>query len=300
MEMQIHRQQAVNAYFQSVSSYWRAIYQDTGLIGMIYQARRAASLALIGRLGLPAEARILEIGCGAGITTCGLACQGFRVIALDTVKEMLEITRQAAQELGVADRVTTRYGDIHALDFEDNQFHVVIAIGVIPWVYSADTAIRELERVVMPGGYVLVTADNCRRLNHLLDPWLNPMLDTLKGRGRSLLHHYGLWGPASPAVYARMHSPATIDRLLRSAGLHNIVGTTVGFGPFSLFGFRILPDVMGQWFHRLLQKQADRQARWIRRTGAHYIALAKKPDAALMPRQTLRANLVPGGRSNFQ
>src|SRR2546429_4178898 len=68
------------------------------------------SLGLVDELALPSGSHILEIGCGAGLTTIALAQRGFTVQAVDTVDRMVALTRQAATE---ADRKSTRLNSSH-------------------------------------------------------------------------------------------------------------------------------------------------------------------------------------------
>jgi ubiquinone/menaquinone biosynthesis C-methylase UbiE len=154
--------------------YWRNLYQANGVFEVIYQQRRTIVLDLVDGLGLASRSHILEIVCGAGLTTIALAQRGYTVQAVDAVDRMLVLTRQAAAETGVADRVMTSLGDAHALAFPDGAFSLVIGMGVAPWLHSLNTAIREFARVLRPGGYLILTADNRWRLNHVLDPLFFP------------------------------------------------------------------------------------------------------------------------------
>lgn len=278
MAFPAEQQQRVDAYFQSTASHWRAIYQVPRLSGMIYRQRLAVSLALIDRLALPQETRILEIGCGAGVLTLELAHRGYIVEAVDTVDAMLDLTRQAASEVGVGHRVSTRISDVHCLDFDDEVFRVVLAIGVTPWLHSPQVAMKEIARVVTPGGSVIVTADNRWRLNHLLDPRFNPVLAPVREAVTRLLRQFGRQKSVIHGVHTHLYSPKAFDELLASVGLEKVTGLTVGFGPFSFLGYRVVPDSVGRTLHHPLQSLADHHVPGLRSTGAHYIVLARKPQ----------------------
>ena len=60
------QQEKVNAYFQSMSSYWKEVYSSGTVPGKIYGERQAAVLDWIESLDLKPGSRVLEIGCGAG------------------------------------------------------------------------------------------------------------------------------------------------------------------------------------------------------------------------------------------
>lgn len=69
-------QRHVSAFFES---YWDDVYRDGGLQGSIYERRAAAVLELIRVTDPSAGARVLEIGCGAGLLTEELARGGLDV-----------------------------------------------------------------------------------------------------------------------------------------------------------------------------------------------------------------------------
>ena len=110
-------QKAVDTFFHNRSSYWRDVYQKDTLSACIYRERRSAVLSILDNLGLPKYSRILEVGCGAGSTTVAMLKRGYRVNAVDTVEEMLELTRQAADEAGLGADLQTSSDDICQLYF---------------------------------------------------------------------------------------------------------------------------------------------------------------------------------------
>ena len=148
----VEQQKRVDIHFRYSANYWRDLYNANGLFEVIHQQRRAIVLGLVDELALPSGSHILEIGCGAGLTTIALAQRGFTVQAVDTVDRMVALTRQAATEAGVADRVMTSLGDAHALAFPEGAFRLVLGMGVAPFLHSLNTAITECARVLRPGG----------------------------------------------------------------------------------------------------------------------------------------------------
>lgn len=274
-----HRpQDRIDTYFQSRSSYWNDVYGDGDVQSAIYQDRQEAAIGWIDDLALGADARALDIGCGAGFMTVALAERGFRVDAVDTVPVMVEMTRQRTRTM--AARVAPTVGDVCSLRFDDGTFDLVVALGLIPWLERPERAIREMARVTRAGGHVLVTADNLLRLNHLLDPYLHPALRPLKRRLKTLLHQRGIgtrFAEAAPATY---HAPWAIDETLADAGLVKITSHTLGFGPFTLFAHQVLPEPRATVVHRHLQSLADRRLPVVRSMGAHYLVLAEKRGGA--------------------
>jgi ubiquinone/menaquinone biosynthesis C-methylase UbiE len=265
----------VDSYFDSRSSDWAEIYTARSVEGVIYQRRKAVVLRWIDNLALPEGSRILEVGCGAGLTTIELARRGYLVNAIDSSEAMVERALRGATESDVGDRVKVSRGDAHSLPFEDNLFGLVVAIGVIPWIESPGTAVREMARVVKPGGYVVMSADNRARLNHLLDPRWNPALSPLRRFLKHVLERTGLRNPRS-FVPSHFHSTSYIDRVVLESRLEKTKAVTLGFGPFSFLGRMLLPDLVGIRLNRRLQALANRGVPAIRSTGSQYLILARK------------------------
>jgi ubiquinone/menaquinone biosynthesis C-methylase UbiE len=102
------------------------------------------------------EARdVLEIGCGIGVGPANLArAHRCRVTGIDRSPRMIEWARKRAREHGVDDRVTLRVADVTDLPFEDGTFDVAFAESVLAFVGHQSLALREMVRVVRPGGHV--------------------------------------------------------------------------------------------------------------------------------------------------
>ena len=94
-------QKQVEHYFAARAADWKELYQSSTLQGRIYQDRRSVAHRWIDGLNLKADARVLEVGCGAGVTTVALASRGYHVDALDSVPVMLDFTRRAVAETSV-------------------------------------------------------------------------------------------------------------------------------------------------------------------------------------------------------
>jgi SAM-dependent methyltransferase len=96
--------------------------------------------------------RLLDVGCGAGLLALLASLRGARVAALDASAALLAIVRERLPGADV------REGDLDALPFADASFDAVTAVNSIFYASDLATAMRELVRVVRPGGRVVVTA----------------------------------------------------------------------------------------------------------------------------------------------
>jgi ubiquinone/menaquinone biosynthesis C-methylase UbiE len=281
-------QNVVNKHFAEAAPYWRDIYRQQDVYSRIHQQRNALVLALVEQLRLPDGSRILDVGCGSGLTTVALAQRGYRLDALDTVPAMLELTRQKAQQAEVSDQVSAGLGDAHQLAYADESFHVVIALGVTPFLHSLPVAMREITRVVKANGYVLVNADNCWRLNYILDPRLSPLLAAPRRYLKVLLRRQG-HRTRSASVPIHRYSRREFDSIIARSGLQIRHSSMLGFGPFTFFA-KELPNRIGLKLHCFLQECADRNVPIVRSTGSQYIVLAQKlipPSFSQAPRPSL-------------
>lgn len=99
--------------------------------------------------------RLLDAGCGIGFFSQVARAQGARVVSLDFSPAALRVYRKR----GGAD-ATLLAGSVEELPFADGSFDCAMAIDVIEHLYRPDLLLKELHRVVRPGGRVLVETDN--------------------------------------------------------------------------------------------------------------------------------------------
>jgi ubiquinone/menaquinone biosynthesis C-methylase UbiE len=269
---------AISDWSDAGAAYWEQVYADPGLDGAIYRLRQARVLEAFGGLSLPAGARVLELGPGAGRVAVELARRGHRIVCVDTAEAMLRNTETRARAQGVGDRVETVVADAHALPFPDGSFAAVVAVGVLPWLERPAAALAEIRRVLAPGGSAVLTSDNRARLNFILDPRLNPLaVDAAKRADALLVRRLGAHSRRRRERLPQRYANRSVDRMLAEAGLAKRTGMSVGFGPFSLLRRRVLPAGWAVPAHERLQRLADRGVPGLRGAGAQYVVVADLP-----------------------
>lgn len=203
----------------------------------------------------PPHSKVLDLGCGNGISARLLNQADFDVVGTDISSLFLE-EAQAWEN----PRLRYQICDVMELPFEDESFNVICSNELVEHLPDVETALTEMIRVVCKGGRIVISGPNlCSPLIPLLD-WLN-LMSGKPGRPvwgetkKQALHQFtrnwrlyaqkrfltktprfiyrepdlqadAIGGDADSAYYA---SPIDLAQFFRSHGF-TIVKKAVGFG----------------------------------------------------------------------
>jgi SAM-dependent methyltransferase len=115
-----------------------------------WRARAALTLELLTDLGLRPPARVLDVGCGWGVTLEALEARGFRAVGMDVSRRTLDELDRPGRRLIEADLTRPMAPDIPAHD-------AVLALDVIEHLDDDAAAVGRLASLTKPGGYVVVS-----------------------------------------------------------------------------------------------------------------------------------------------
>jgi SAM-dependent methyltransferase len=220
---------------------------------------RAITAALLDR-HLPARPglRVLDAGCGTGNNLVHLASRG-RPFGVDLSDEALRFCRTRG--------VAASRASVLALPFAAGAFGLVTSFDVLyhRWVTDDRAAVRELVRVLAPGGVLFVRVPALRLLWGAHDEAVlsrhrytrREVVELLRGGGLEVLAASYCNSLLFPLLLARR----TLDRLTGRQG------SDVGF----------LPAPLERLFRGLLQVEAQMLRRVTLPVGASVVALARKP-----------------------
>lgn len=121
-----------------------------------YRGRARIVRAVLGRLGVPPGAELLDAGCGAGATLDDLAAFGH-----PHGVELNPLGVKAARARGHAD---VREARIEELPFEDGAFDCITCLDVVEHTADDVRSLSELRRVAKPGAPLVVTVPAYPRL----------------------------------------------------------------------------------------------------------------------------------------
>jgi SAM-dependent methyltransferase len=227
-----------------------------------YRGRRRVIRAELDRLPLPADARVLDAGCGSGRTLVELAHYGTEVSGIELNIEAAELARAR----GVGE---VQIGRLEELPYDDAAFDLITCLDVIEHVPDDVTALVELRRVARPGAWLLVTV---------------PAYQALWSRHDEANHHYRRYSRASLRGAARsagwqiermssfnslLLAPAAVVRLAqRRRRTQNGAGNDLDLGP--------------AWLNDVLERPLALEASWLARgrtlpAGLSLLAVLRRP-----------------------
>jgi SAM-dependent methyltransferase len=109
-------------------------------------------LLLLDRLQLTADDRLLEVGCGGGAFLRDALTSGCRAWAIDHSREMLDVAREQNRVAIEEGRLELRESEAYPLPFADALCTAAVSTGVFTFLDDPVTALREIHRVLRPGG----------------------------------------------------------------------------------------------------------------------------------------------------
>ncbi len=177
---------------------------------------------IVAWLQLAPGSRVLDAGCGGGGMTRLLAQavgSGGEVVGLDANTQLIEWNRSQEKEIDVAGQIQFQQGDVLHLPFEDGAFDLVWCSRVIHGLNDQVAGVRELARVIRPGGRVVLREGGLlpRFLPFdvgLGDPGLEERLAAAHAR------HFANWRASLPNGVAY---PYGWSHMLREVGLIEVI-----------------------------------------------------------------------------
>ena len=128
-----------------------ARWRESALGNLTEQLEQRTIFSLVGD---PGGLRVLDVGCGDGAYAIEAAQRGGKVFGLDRSLPMLEAARTRAISSGAC--VRWCQGAVQSLPFRDASFDLILAVTALCWIPEPVAALKEMNRVLRPGGAVIV------------------------------------------------------------------------------------------------------------------------------------------------
>jgi SAM-dependent methyltransferase len=156
--------------------------------------------AVLAAAGVGQGTRLLDVGCGAGLTLQLAAERGAVPSGIDISPSLLGVARERLMDADL------REGDMESLPWEDDAFDAAVGVNAFQFAGDPRRALREAARVVRPGGRVVAS------------------LFAEPGKSESTVVHHAMQALIPPAEagehapYA-LSAPGNLEAALADAGL---------------------------------------------------------------------------------
>ena len=257
----------VEFFDQSAEEYYRS-YEENSPGGYALRVRREKVLKLFDQPG----GKVVDVGCGPAVMTQAMLERGCSFWGVDPSPRMIEISRKLFQE---NERVHFLPGDAMHMNFPDGQFDAVLCMGVIDALHDRHQAVREMLRVLKPGGTLIVSFTNFSSPYswwklYVFYPAVS-VLKRIRATAAVRSRRQGLWAHMKKRVLFTEHAA---HQLLTSEGARII--ESVGYY------YNILLSPLDEiwprgalWLTQRLEESRCQSLRWL---AAGWIVKARKPS----------------------
>jgi SAM-dependent methyltransferase len=210
--------QFVRARFGERVREWAANYSEVeprtlGPQSLVSRHRFALEMV---EAAVPCGSRILDVGCGTGEMVAKLTERGYEAWGVDLAEPMIAY---ASRRYGSG---RFRVGDIEKIPFDDSVFDAVVCLGVIEYLVDDEQALKEIRRVLKPGGSAIVSTPSAISPLHHMDRVVGVLVEIVRPLYRFVKYRLRGRQPPTPRpdapVNGRRYYRGRWLRLLRSAG----------------------------------------------------------------------------------
>lgn len=157
----------------SLANYWNDLYSNTIHCRDYHFVLRLHEVSKLITSTTKPEAKILDLGCGAGVLTEHLLERGYKVDGADMSDDMLSLARERLAKFP-RDNYSLFKADCERLTIPDASYDLVACIGVFGYIDEVNSAISEIKRILRPNGKVIISVRNYDNLRVFdLFNWLN-------------------------------------------------------------------------------------------------------------------------------
>ena len=188
--------------------------------------------ALVAAIDPQAGERLLDVAAGTGLVSFALARRGCEVIGVDQSEAMLAAARaRAARRPELAGRVSFVGGEAERLPFDDAEFDALTFTYLLRYVDDRLATMRELVRVVKPGGRIGMLEFGVPRRPVLRALWRAHTRLALPALGRLVSRPwYEVGRFLGPSIERLDREQPDLAALWRAAGIGQITAQRLSFG----------------------------------------------------------------------
>ena len=163
-----------------------------------------------------AQQQILEVGCGGGLICEQLAQRGADMVGIDPSQGALDTAASHAEEQALGQHIHYQQAYAESLPFADGSFSAIVCFDVLEHVSDLKATIKEITRVLAPGGVFVFDTINRTFLARAILIWYGENFPS---------------GGLQPGIhnYHAFIKPVELQNLISANGLH--VQELKGFMP---------------------------------------------------------------------
>jgi SAM-dependent methyltransferase len=210
--------------------------------------------------------RALDLGCGGGMFIPAIVKKGYRVTGIDIAHQMVAMAGELCDGLDVPAALAV--GNCNEIGLKSDAFDVCIAVGLIEHQKADRELLKEVYRILKPGGALIITIRNYLCPHVRLQYMMKALFLKLVQRSQNPR----LISKFKKAFDSRQHNPFAFRKDLRNAGFKNIRSR------FAHFYFLPYPvDRLLPWLETFVAKKMERlNASSLRGLGSAGIYIARK------------------------
>lgn len=166
----------------------------------------------IDRLSLRSGDRVLDVCCGTGASAIPAAVSvgsTGQVLGIDLAESLLELARNKSRQQGL-ENIEFRSGDFENLGLPDESFDAIVCVFGIFFVPDMHAAVRELWRIVRPGGKLAITSWG----EKVFEPANQVFWSAIEAERPDLCKKFTPWD--------RIGDPASLQSLLEAGGATHV------------------------------------------------------------------------------
>ena len=202
--------QEVNKFDQH-AKYWWDLQGPLKTLHDINDAR----LVFMGQYSALDNAAILDVGCGGGVLSEGMAKLGARVTGIDAASEAIEV----AKEHAIKNNLSIHYECLPIEDYEHVGFDIITCMEMLEHVQNPDLVLSHCQRLLKPGGLL----------------FLSTISRTVKAYASAIVAAEYLLKiiPKQTHDYSKFLKPSEIMRMTRSLGFELIDLKGLNYNPIT-------------------------------------------------------------------
>lgn len=255
-----HKENAKKLFSKDkIANYWNDLYTNTIYCRDYHFVLRLHEVTKLIASTTKHDAKILDLGCGAGVLSEQLLELGYKVEGADMSDDMLSLASERLARFP-SDNYRLFKADCENLSIPDASYDLIACIGVFGYIDEVDTAIREIKRILKPNGTVIISVRNYENLRVFdLFNWLNTLAFKRLGKKRKLTKTTPLDHASQATSTAKnrnfidiFEKPSKVNRVFGENGLtvEKLIGA--GYGPPTYKGTSLLSEKNAIRFSKLL------------------------------------------------